>query len=80
MALGSDKETLSEYVRNAHVELPVVPSVSCKPDVAYAYKAVVEPTTYLINSKGAIVGRYMSADLERIENDLERIGFHAPTR
>lgn len=74
VALASDREILAKYAREAHMTLPVVLSLSCKPDVIFDYKATTEPTTYLINSKGIIVGRYVNSDLGQIEKDLRAQG------
>jgi hypothetical protein len=52
---GSSRQVLTDYMREAHLNLKVVPSISCKPELDYAYKSTVQPTTYLIDSTGIIV-------------------------
>jgi thiol-disulfide isomerase/thioredoxin len=73
---GNTDEVVADFARKTHLGLPIVVGISCKPDVVFGYKASTVPTTYLIDSKGIIVGHPVKdSDLVQLEKDLGSLGF-----
>jgi outer membrane lipoprotein-sorting protein/thiol-disulfide isomerase/thioredoxin len=73
--LFDDEGGVAYVVKERKLTLPVVFSMSCKPDIVYSYKATVEPITYLIDSNGKIAGHYATDNLDELKVDLKRCGF-----
>jgi hypothetical protein len=71
-----DGSQIRRYFKDQKITLTTLLSISCKPDATVAYKASFVPTTYLIDPKGRIAGRYSAGAVEAIKKDLPSLGFN----
>ncbi|MDR3692893.1 MAG: redoxin domain-containing protein [Fimbriimonas sp.] len=75
VSVGLNDETrIKEFLGDFSTLVPVVVGTTCAPDPTFTFKATMTPTTYLLDSKGIVRGRYADTEMAPIKKDLARLG------
>jgi len=73
--LQNSPKVINDYAKLNNLSFPIVMNHQGGPDVVKMYHVVTYPCTYLLDSKGKIVTRFVGFDEDKMKKALRDAGF-----